>query len=301
MICTIDLWKKDMRGGGQEAFASVLERAKQKQLFNQKSLSQTKPVFDKEAPKPVLPKEVRSGAQLTFSDIPVLELARQLTLHEFDMYRKITPKEFLSLSWQKADKEIKSPLLLTMIRYFNKVSGWVVMCLLQESNLRKRAKLLKGCLKLIQECARLNNFNAVFALMAGLNSAPVHRLKKTWEAAGTAKQFEEWMALTSNRGSWKTYRQALHNADPPCIPYLGVYLSDLTFMEENSTFLENGYVNVFKCRKIADVISEIQQYQQKPYNLEKVPSIRTYLEGIQTMSEKLAFKESLKIEPREVE
>jgi son of sevenless-like protein len=32
-------------------------------------------------------------------------------------------------------------------------------------------------------------------------------------------------------GSFKNFRNTLHSLNPPCIPYLGVYLSDLTFIE----------------------------------------------------------------------
>ena len=40
--------------------------------------------------------------------------------------------------------------------------------------------------------------------------------------------------ICSTDGNRKAYRQCLGAATPPCIPYLGVYLTDLTFLEEGN-------------------------------------------------------------------
>jgi len=37
--------------------------------------------------------------------------------------------------------------------------------------------------------------------------------------------------LISNERSYKVLREELRNSVPPALPYLGVYLSDLTFIE----------------------------------------------------------------------
>ncbi len=34
--------------------------------------------------------------------------------------------------------------------------------------------------------------------------------------------------------SWRNYRTALREANPPCVPYIGVYLQDLLFIEEGN-------------------------------------------------------------------
>lgn len=39
---------------------------------------------------------------------------------------------------------------------------------------------------------------------------------------------EEVMAM---EGSFKNYRNHLAAASPPCVPYIGVYLTDLVFIE----------------------------------------------------------------------
>ena len=37
--------------------------------------------------------------------------------------------------------------------------------------------------------------------------------------------------LTDPLRSWSNYRKTIHGADPPCVPFIGVYQTDLTFIE----------------------------------------------------------------------
>ena len=62
---------------------------------------------------------------------------------------------------------------------------------------------------------------------------------------------EKLQTLVSSDGRFRNLRDALHRTDPPCIPYLGMYLSDLTFIEEGTpNFTDNGLLNFAKMRMV---------------------------------------------------
>ena len=68
-----------------------------------------------------------------------------------------------------------------------------------------------------------------------------------------------YMFPSSASFSYKAYRETLHSRHPPIIPYIGVYLSDLTFLEDgNPNFTENNHVNFHKRIMISNVIKEIK-------------------------------------------
>ncbi|XP_019495549.1 PREDICTED: ras-specific guanine nucleotide-releasing factor 1 [Hipposideros armiger] len=61
----------------------------------------------------------------------------------------------------------------------------------------------------------------------------------------------------------------LPSCDPPCVPYLGMYLTDLAFIEEGTpNYTEDGLVNFSKMRMISHIIREIRQFQQTAYKIE---------------------------------
>jgi len=64
--------------------------------------------------------QIQPGA-LQLSDLNVEEVARQLTLIEYDLFKAIKPWECLGQAWTKKDKEIKAPNIIAMIKRFNYV------------------------------------------------------------------------------------------------------------------------------------------------------------------------------------
>lgn len=85
---------------------------------------------------------------------------------------------------------------------------------------------------------------------------------------------------------------------------LGVYLTDLTFIEDGIPSLTpSELINFNKRAKTAEVIRDIQQYQNVPYLLQPVPELQDYiLSNLQAAGDVHdMYDRSLEIEPRERE
>ena len=65
--------------------------------------------------------------------------------------------------------------------------------------------------------------------------------------------------------SFRGLRNCLRSADPPCVPYLGMYLTDLTFIEDGNPDTVDGLINFVKRRLYANVIRDLQQFQFLEY------------------------------------
>jgi len=62
-----------------------------------------------------------------------------------------------------------------------------------------------------------------------------------------------------------------------------------------------GLINFHKRRLIYDVILEIQQYQQTPYNLQEVFQIQQFIANYSVWDNDQIFQQSLVVEPRNIE
>jgi len=180
---------------------------------------------------------------------------------------------------------------------------WVTSTLVQIDNVKSRSEALGRFIDVAEHLRALKNFNGAMEVVAGLRNASIHRLKKTWASLSQSrvKHFEELMALMTPDANFSKLRKFLHQIiSPPCIPYLGMYLTDLTFIEEGNPDFIGELINFDKRRRIAVVIKEIQQYQNEPYCFKEVSIIQGFLlAGGEYVDENRCYQLSLQVEPRD--
>jgi son of sevenless-like protein len=86
---------------------------------------------------------------------------------------------------------------------------------------------------------------------------------------------------------------------------LGVYLTDLTFIEDGipSVIKRTNLINFAKRAKTAEVIRDIQQYQNVPYPFKTVQDLQDYIKSNMQAAGDVheMYDKSLSVEPRERE
>ncbi|XP_077353907.1 ras-specific guanine nucleotide-releasing factor 2 isoform X2 [Festucalex cinctus] len=234
--------------------------------------------------------------------LSAMELAEQITLLDHIVFRSIPYEEFLGQGWMKVDKTEKTPYIMKTSQHFNNMSNLVASQIMTHGDAGSRAGAIDKWLAVADICRCLNNYNGVLEITSALNRSAVYRLKKTW--AKVCKQTKALMdrlqRTVSSEGRFKNLRETLKNCNPPCVPYLGMYLTDLAFIEEGTpNFTEEGLVNFSKMRMICHIIREIRQFQQAPYRIEHQAKVTHFLlDKTQVMDEDALYELSLKLEPR---
>ncbi len=127
-------------------------------------------------------------------------------------------------------------------------------------------------------------------------------------------------ALVSSDGRFRNLREAMHKSDPPCIPYLGMYLMDLVFIEESTPDFSDGLINFSKLRmvfiakrlhildliinlltfyfKISHIIREIRGFQNSKYTIHHNRKVCEYLNDTSCLlTPDEAYNKSLTLEP----
>jgi len=273
-----------------KSLISALKKAVDKPLFVSVSENQTPP------PKPKIPKNV--GSNLTIFDIDPMELARQLTIRLAVPFYKIQASEFFDQNWSKNPE--KAPNILATIEIFNQAAAWISSLIVMELKLRDRAKVWECLIKVAQAARELNNFHLLMAIISGLNKSGVSRLKftKTKMAKRSIEKQEELEGLMNNQSSYKLYREALKTCPLPALPYLGVYLSDLIFIDEGNPSRIGQRINFAKQKYVFNAIEILRQCQSVPYNFVSVPQIQNFMGELSRLGDEALYTVSLKREPR---
>ncbi|XP_078127455.1 ras-specific guanine nucleotide-releasing factor 2 isoform X10 [Sander vitreus] len=245
---------------------------------------------------------VESPKAECFESLSAMELAEQITLLDHIVFRSIPYEEFLGQGWMKVDKTERTPYIMKTSQHFNDMSNLVASQIMTHTDVGSRASSIEKWLAVADICRCLNNYNGVLEITSALNRSAIFRLKKTW--AKVCKQTKALMdrlqKTVSSEGRFKNLRETLKNCNPPCVPYLGMYLTDLAFIEEGTpNFTEEGLVNFSKMRMISHIIREIRQFQQALYRIEHQPKVTQFLlDKTLVMDEDTLYELSLKIEPR---
>uniref|UniRef100_A0A8D0HS56 Ras protein specific guanine nucleotide releasing factor 1 n=1 Tax=Sphenodon punctatus TaxID=8508 RepID=A0A8D0HS56_SPHPU len=200
--------------------------------------------------------------------------------------------------------EIAEQLTLLDHLFFKKIpyDNLIASEILRSEDVNARVSTMEKWVAVADICRCLHNYNAVLEINSSLNRSAIFRLKKTWLKVSkqTKALIDKLQRLVSSEGRFKNLREALKNCDPPCVPYLGMYLTDLAFIEEGTpNYTEDGLVNFSKMRMISHIIREIRQFQQTAYKIEHQPKVTQYLlDQSFVMDEESLYEASLRIEPK---
>uniref|UniRef100_A0A8C9TV93 Ral GEF with PH domain and SH3 binding motif 2 n=1 Tax=Scleropages formosus TaxID=113540 RepID=A0A8C9TV93_SCLFO len=210
-------------------------------------------------------------------------------------------QELSSCGWNKKEKHSSSPNVVAFTRRFNQVSFWVVREILHAQTLKIRAEVLSLYIKTAKKLCDMNNLHAVMAVVSGLQSAPIYRLTKTWALLSRKDKasFERLEYLMSKEDNYKRLRDYISSQSmTSCIPYLGMYLSDLTYIDSVLYTHEFPHIALFSyhthCKKPLLLSPTI--YPPLLTTLKYLNSVH-YIEELQKFVEDDNYKLSLKIEP----
>ncbi|KAH6639337.1 ras guanine-nucleotide exchange protein-like protein [Boeremia exigua] len=256
--------------------------------------------------------------QCSILDFDPLELARQFTIIESKLFCDIQPEELLALEWTKKS-DSKAINVKAMSKLSTDLANLVADTILHLEDAKKRAVMIKHWVKIAAKCLELNNYDSLMAIICSLNSSMVMRLKKTWELVSgkTKVRLEELKAITDVGRNYAVLRQRLHNHVAPCIPFVGIYLTDLTFVDVGNGTTRQlpgdsgsdsmSVINFDKHMKTAKIIGQLQSFQV-PYRLAVIPEMQDWMETqIQRVRSsdqanvQSYYRRSLLLEPRELQ
>ncbi|XP_059157682.1 ral guanine nucleotide dissociation stimulator-like 1 isoform X2 [Physella acuta] len=283
------------------------------------------------------PADTDSSKSLALLEISCRKIAEQLTFKDADLFRKVIPHHCLGAVWSKRDKESQNnaPSIQATIQQFNNVSLRVIATVLKTRELKtsQRAKVIQKWILIAQDLRELKNFSSLKAIITGLQSHPVYRLRKTWTALSKDAMvlFEELSEIFSVENNQINSRELLmkeatakfpdldsqsktlkrknlqkrrswidNGIVQGTVPYLGTFLTDLTMIDTAlPDTIEDGLINFEKRRKEFEVLAQLKLLQSAAsiYTMTEDNCFWRWFNSIRTYSDLESHEMSCSLEP----
>ncbi|VDM31150.1 unnamed protein product [Hydatigera taeniaeformis] len=257
---------------------------------------------------PTPPLSPDSFSRIDLLQIHPLELAEQVTLHEFGLYRRI---EFWEVDGREHSSQ-DSPNLSACKNFSNKFRDWLVHCILAERNFEDRVVAIQRIIDLMLIFEHQRNLQGRQESKAVLLSAAVFRLKKAFEAASRARPYKKCVQQLQREGRGAARRvtkitrgleggeaptsaeKTSINTVSPCLPYIAMGVStQLIHLElhqpdrvtptgapfdgASGATGTGGLINFAKQRRLAAIVERFLQHQLVPYAFPSKPHIQQAL------------------------
>ncbi|XP_042279202.1 ral guanine nucleotide dissociation stimulator-like 2 isoform X1 [Thunnus albacares] len=258
---------------------------------------------------------------------PAAIIAEQLTKIETELFVRLVPYHCLGSLWSQRDKKGREGVCWSVratVRQFNKLANAVLASCLWPTKLRsqQRARLLEKWISVAEECRARKNFSSLYAIVSALQSNPIHRLRKTWQDTDreAIRRYEELSEIFSEKDNYSQSRELLKeegtskfaNLDnrlnhrlpnrsnaQGTVPYLGIFLTDLTMLDTAvKDRLDNGYINFDKRRREFEVLAQIRLLQSSCKNcvFTADESFTQWYHSVPTLTEEESYRLSNEIE-----
>merc|ERR1712088_461293 len=281
-----------------------------------------------------LPHLLPSPSYSDILDISTKHFAQQITAMDNELFKRVIPHQCLGSVWSSKSRERDAATVVATIEQFNAVSYRVISTVLIDSEARpsQRAQVISAWVDVAQELRVLKNFSSLKAIVSGLQSNPIFRLKKAWQAVSREKleMFEELARIFSEDNNAVAQRELLVREGTAkfaetagekdqhlqkvlqkhvensraisygTIPYLGTFLTDLTMIDTAIPDVVNdGLINFDKRRKEFEVLAQIKLLQgaANAYTIERDPKFSKWFDSILIMDEREAHELSCQVEP----
>lgn len=261
---------------------------------------------------------------LRLQTMSIMFVAEQITAVQAFYYGKINLWDLLGRTYnfskilhKKKDRNgnnLKDPLgtknISTFVKNCNNLTHFTTYMILRRSS-EERVSAIKYFISLAEKLLSLKNFSSMTAIISGLGSTSISRLRKTWDAVPISyvvkfQKMDNLMSIGKNYSEYRNILRFMETDDDPYLPFLGMYLSDLRFTTDgNPDWLSSkegtkGLVNYSKRTSIMKIIREILNFNETSYKIKLDPDFSCYLHEMFSGlpdDEKL-YELSIEIEPR---
>ena len=200
------------------------------------------------------------------------EIAQYLTYESYQMLSDIPESELYNKNYARKDKDIKAPHIKKIFDRYEKLTYFIIEDICSYDHLSDRVDVIEKWIKIAFVCNDLKNFNDLIML----NTLFCHyllkkSLKNTWAKLSkkTLNYLDKMNKICSGNQCYKKIRNEIFKCKCPYVPYIGILLKELTYIEEKKYIINNSNINIKKLTELNKTITKFFEFKKYKYSFDK--------------------------------
>ena len=200
------------------------------------------------------------------------EIAQYLTYESYQMLSDIPESELYNKNYARKDKDIKAPHIKKIFDRYEKLTYFIIEDICSYDHLSDRVDVIEKWIKIAFVCNDLKNFNDLIML----NTLFCHyllkkSLKNTWAKLSkkTLNYLDKMNKICSGNQCYKKIRNEIFKCKCPYVPYIGILLKELTYIEEKKYIINNSNINIKKLTDLNKTITKFFEFKKYKYSFDK--------------------------------
>ena len=200
------------------------------------------------------------------------EIAQYLTYESYQMLSDIPESELYNKNYARKDKDIKAPHIKKIFDRYEKLTYFIIEDICSYDHLSDRVDVIEKWIKIAFVCNDLKNFNDLIML----NTLFCHyllkkSLKNTWAKLSkkTLNYLDKMNKICSGNQCYKKIRNEIFKCKCAYVPYIGILLKELTYIEEKKYIINNSNINIKKLTDLNKTITKFFEFKKYKYSFDK--------------------------------
>ena len=217
------------------------------------------------------------GCKFSVLNYTETEISYQLTYISKTYFNKIEIKEILTTKFTKQNKEKDSPNIIKLINNSNNLTNFIIEEILSESKIEKRAKIIEQWIKICDSCRKIKNYNDCVPIQFALSNYFISNLDNTWRYV--KKEYTSMLVDLKNFCSPNENFRKLRDSIKNCkncayIPFLGIFLRDISHYEERFKYIKNEkLIDFHKILLVENIIEDFFKFKYFAFNINPIDTL----------------------------
>lgn len=212
-------------------------------------------------------------------------IAKHLCSLEWHLHSNVPWQDLLAVCRMDKPSRPEKNSIDRLVEHFNSMCQWMVNEVIRCPSTRLQGKKIKKLIKICYKCLQMCNYATVMQISLVLQNHSVTSLKDAWARVPSQEKaiFTEIIAFTSPLRNFanvrKGHQKMLKDETRACIPFLGIFLSDLGALADAPVDYEAPLIPWHKYRTISKIMGEFKelQWSQRCYSYERSQALYNFL------------------------